>query len=368
MAEAGKTRKRRVKGEVAPAAAPAPAPAAVAAEVAAPEVAAPGMAAEETARDPMTRRLGAETLRSHARRIREGFYTKYLSGEHVLDIGYRGGKADAEAVTEKAIGVELDYPGYDGVHLPFEDFSQDAVFASHCLEHIIDWKTVLADWFRVLRIGGYLVIAVPSQYLYERKADLPSRFNGNHRRFYTPSSLMAEIEAALPLGAWRLRLLRDIDEGFGYGVPPDQHPKGCYEIEMVVERIAQPGYAQRLRLTPQAREAVGFFARMAAQGIAAQEEGRARDVTQIRDLLAGLPLPAVRQLQQHLPAELHAKLLPLLRPVVERAPFDEADYLARYPDIRLKVEEGALPSGHHHYVRSGYFEGRFANPVPPIFL
>jgi SAM-dependent methyltransferase len=313
------------------------------------------------------RKLGAETLRSHARRLREGFYDRYLSGDAVLDIGYRGGKADAVPVTDKAIGVELDYPGYDGVHLPFPDFSQDAVFASHCLEHIPDWKTILADWFRVLRVGGYLVIAVPHQQLYERRADLPSRFNGNHQRFYTPASLMAEIETALPVGAWRLRSLIDNDEGFGYGVPPENHARGCYEIELVVEKIRPPAYAPRLVASKQARELVRYFANLAQLAVAARAAGRGQEVAEIQGLLAAVPLPSIRQLQAVLTPEIVHELPPVLRPVVERAPFDDADYLQRYPDIRRGVEEGRLPSGHTHYTRSGYFEGRFATPVPAIF-
>ena len=313
------------------------------------------------------RKLGAETLRSHARRLRDGFYDRYLSGEAVLDIGYRGGKADAVPVTDRAIGVELDYPGYDGVSLPFPDRSQDAVFASHCLEHIADWKPVLADWFRVLKIGGYLVIAVPHQQLYERKADLPSRFNGNHQRFYTPSSLMAEIETALPIGAWRLRSLCDNDEGFGYRVPPEMHAQGCYEIELVVQRIQPPAYASRLVASRQAQEIVRCFANLAAAAVEARAAGRSQDVAEIQVLLAAMPLPAIRQLQAVLPASVMAALPPVLRPVVERAAFDETDYLARYGDIRRGVEEGRLLSGHAHYTQNGYFEGRFANPVPGIF-
>ncbi len=326
----------------------------------------PAAAAPQPA--PGGRRLGAETMRSHARRLREGFYARYLSGDAVLDIGYRGGKADAEPVTEKAIGIELDYPGYDGVRLPFEAGSQDAVFASHCLEHIDDWRTILADWFRVLKIGGFLVIAVPHHQLYERRAYLPSRFNGNHKRFYTPRSLMAEIEAALPLAAWRLRSLRDIDEGFRYDLPPEAHPKGCYEIELVVEKITPPDYAPQLATTRAAEVLAGYFARMVGEAAAARAAGNAREVAEIQKILVSLPLPSFRQLETLLPAGVaKAEAMPVLRPVVQKAPFDEADYLARYADIRRSVEEGRLASGHAHYVGSGYFEGRFANPVPPIF-
>ena len=323
--------------------------------------AAPSLAGNE-------RRLGAETMRSHARRLREGFYARYLSGDAVLDIGFRGGKPDAQPVTDKAIGIELDYPGYDGVHLPFEDGSQDAVFASHTLEHIDDWRTILADWFRVLRIGGHLVIAVPHHQLYERKRYLPSRFNGNHKRFYTPRSLMAEIETALPLGAWRLRSLRDIDDGFNYALPPDAHPKGCYEIELVVEKIRPPAYAARLAPTPQADALTSFFARLLADAAKARADGRPGEVAEIQAVLAKLPLPSYRQLEPLLPPHIHkADMIPILRPLVQQAPFDEPDYLARYVDIRHSVEQGKLLSGHAHYVGNGYFEGRFATPVPPIF-
>src|SRR6266542_1114919 len=103
----------------------------------------------------MTRLLGRESKKELDRRLREGFFEKYLSGENILDIGYRGEEPNAEPITENAVGIELDYPGYDGKTLPFPEYSQDAIFASHVLEHIEDFRAVLADWYRVLKIGGY---------------------------------------------------------------------------------------------------------------------------------------------------------------------------------------------------------------------
>ncbi len=106
---------------------------------------------------------------------------RYFSGQAILDIGYRGGDPNAEPITEHAIGVELDYPGYDGVHLPFPDDSQDTVLAAHVLEPIVDYKPVLRDWLRVLKLGGHMVIMLPPRDLYERLPDLPSRWNGDHK-------------------------------------------------------------------------------------------------------------------------------------------------------------------------------------------
>jgi SAM-dependent methyltransferase len=300
--------------------------------------------------------------------MREGFYQKYLSGTAILDIGFRGGDPEASPVTEHAIGIELDYPGYDGTHLPFENNSQDAVFASHTLEHIEDWKSVLQDWFRVLKIHGYLIIAVPHQWLYERKALLPSRFNGDHKRFYTPASLMQEVETALPRGCWRLRSLRDIDDGFSYDQSPDLHPTGCYEIEAVVEKIECPKYAEQMTVPYHASALIEFFAELIRHGLECELAGKVREIRELQEFLAALPLPGFTSLLQLLPMDTdRSRLKVFLAPIVARAPFDEPDYLARYPDVQQAVEKGHIERGKDHYVTNGYFEGRLVDPVPEIF-
>jgi len=187
--------------------------------------------------------MGAEAGKSHEARLASGFVQTYLSGAHILDIGYKGYQENVAPVVPHAIGVELDYPGYDGRTLPFDDNSQDAVFSSHCLEHIDDFAAVLRDWFRVVRVGGFIVIMVPHQFLYEKRVTLPSRFNADHKRFYTPATLMSDIEAVLPPNAYRLRHLADNDRGFDYTIPPAQHSGGCYEIELVIEKIAAPTWS-----------------------------------------------------------------------------------------------------------------------------
>ena len=181
---------------------------------------------------------GGEPVKQHSYRIRTGFYEKYLSGKYILDIG--GGKGPAIVCNAKII--DLDFPGYDGVNLPFSDESQDAVFSSHCLEHVADPIVTLQEWFRVLRKGGYLIITVPHQHLYERKSLLPSRWNQEHLRFYTPAKLLLDIETALEINTYRVRELQDNDDGFDYSVKNNQHAVGSYEIEVVVEKIDTKPY------------------------------------------------------------------------------------------------------------------------------
>lgn len=187
------------------------------------------------------RKIGREASKSYAAKVYSGFIRTYLSGKNILDIGYRGGFGEATPIVSQAVGVDLGYPGYDGVHLPFESESQDAVYSSHCLEHIEFPIVVIAEWFRVLKVGGYLVVVVPHQYLYERKWKTPSR-HPNHLHFFTPSKLLAVFEEALPPNLYRVRHLQDNDLFYDYSISPETHPVGCYEIELVLEKIQLPDW------------------------------------------------------------------------------------------------------------------------------
>jgi SAM-dependent methyltransferase len=198
--------------------------------------------------------VGEEARKSFSRYLADGFIAKYLSGESILDIGYRGYIADVRPIVPQAVGIDLDYPGYDGVTLPFADNSQDAVFSSHTLEHIVDYRTTLRDWFRVVKAGGHMVIAVPHQYLYERRLRPPSRFNWDHKRFYTPAILLMQVEEALDPLTYRVRLLEDNDCGFDYSIPPERHAGGCYEIVLVVQKIERPDWADTIWQTEPAAE------------------------------------------------------------------------------------------------------------------
>src|SRR3954451_8182591 len=122
------------------------------------------------------RNIGPEAARSYQRRVESGFFKKYLSGKNILDIGYRGEDQTSVPIVEHAVGIDLDYPGYDGVHLPFPDETQDSVYSSHCLEHIDDWRASLREWHRVTKIGGFIILTVPHQHLYEKRRELPSRW------------------------------------------------------------------------------------------------------------------------------------------------------------------------------------------------
>jgi SAM-dependent methyltransferase len=201
------------------------------------------LVAEGGEKFPLDYQPPGEAGRCYRERIRSGFFDRYCSGTVILDVGFTGyDNPERKAALPHAIGIDLDFPGYDGIHLPYPDQSVDTVFSSHCLEHIVFDHAVIQDWYRVLKIGGFIVCMVPSQALYEKKRFLPSNWNGDHKRMYTPSSLALAFETALPVNSYRIRHLAENDRGFDYSIGPDRHSDGAYEIEIVLERIVAPAW------------------------------------------------------------------------------------------------------------------------------
>lgn len=190
--------------------------------------------------DP-NRPVGYESRKAYRRRCETGFWDAFVRGPVVLDIGYRGGLPDAVPILPGAIGVDMDFPGYNGVWLPFPDNSVDTVHASHVLEHVPSADRCLRDWFRVLRDGGTLILMVPHAYLYERRLSVPpSRWSSEHLRSYTPGSLLDDIESAFAPNTYRVSHLADIDDGYDYGLPITSHPTGSLEIECVLTKRQKP--------------------------------------------------------------------------------------------------------------------------------
>lgn len=186
---------------------------------------------------------GAEVKKSYLERIRNGFFSRFYSGDLVLDIGYKGSdNPHNRTVVPHAIGIDTDYPGYDGIKLPFKSNSVDCVSSSHCLEHVWFLESTIRDWYRVLKIGGFIVCIVPHKFLYEKRHRLPSIYNPDHKHFFTPARLLEVFEQSLDPNSFRVRHLRDNDRDFDYSIDPNQHAYGCYEIECVIQKIALPSW------------------------------------------------------------------------------------------------------------------------------
>jgi SAM-dependent methyltransferase len=118
-----------------------------------------------------------EALKTKNRRGHD-FYTKYLTGK-IIDIG-----AGNDLVTPYAESFDM-VDGDANYILNYRTAeSYDSVHSSHCLEHMHDPKSALSQWWGLVRNGGYMVIVVPDEDLYEQGI-WPSFFNNDHKNTFT---------------------------------------------------------------------------------------------------------------------------------------------------------------------------------------
>jgi SAM-dependent methyltransferase len=112
---------------------------------------------------------------SKTRLVREkDFELRYLQGR-VIDIG-----CGPDLIVPHAEAFDLEHGDAQEIGSLRSNAAYDAVCSSHCLEHMRDVPRALAQWWSLVRPGGYLVVVVPDEDLYEQ-GGWPSLFNSDHK-------------------------------------------------------------------------------------------------------------------------------------------------------------------------------------------
>jgi len=74
--------------------------------------------------------------------------------------GYDIGCMKKEWAFPRSIPIDLSFnDGYHATNLPKKEV--DYIFSSHCLEHILDWVSVMDYWYDTLKQGGVLFLYLP---------------------------------------------------------------------------------------------------------------------------------------------------------------------------------------------------------------
>jgi len=119
----------------------------------------------------------------------------------IIDIGSGG-----DPVVPWAISVDLAPEAYakynagnvpanpihlhcDARILPFKDSTLDVVYSSHVLEDFEKWYYILAEWSRVLKPGGKIIIIIPDKELWKIALDAGQPPNCAHQHEGTPGEL-----------------------------------------------------------------------------------------------------------------------------------------------------------------------------------
>jgi len=128
-----------------------------------------------------------ECSKSISRRMRDpNFINKYFVGVG-LDIG---GLPDPLSIYQELfcqMGDVRTWDWDDGDAQYLKSLGNDAVdfvHSSHCLEHLVDPFIGLKNWMRVTKPGGYIIVTVPDEDLYEQ-GEWPPTFNKDHKNSFT---------------------------------------------------------------------------------------------------------------------------------------------------------------------------------------
>lgn len=94
----------------------------------------------------------------------------------------------------------------------FTDRCVDFVFNSHVIEHVDDAQAALKEWWRVIKVGGFLVSYVPHADLYPRMGQPGA--NPDHKRDLLPEDFYAMLDQ-LP-GGWDMVFNQTRGGGYEY--------------------------------------------------------------------------------------------------------------------------------------------------------
>jgi predicted SAM-dependent methyltransferase/ADP-heptose:LPS heptosyltransferase len=94
----------------------------------------------------------------------------------------------------------------------FADGAIENVFSAHLLEHITDHVAALREWWRVLKVGGHLILYLPHRDLYPQIGQPGS--NPDHKHDFKNSDIVDVMELVAP--DWTLLENQTREEGMEY--------------------------------------------------------------------------------------------------------------------------------------------------------
>lgn len=191
---------------------------------------------------------------SKTNKIRSGqFAEQYLQGA-VLDIG-----AGGDLVCPWASEFDQQHGDANNIASYFELESFDTVHSSHSLEHMLDPVHALKQWWSLVKPGGFLIVVVPDEYLYEQNM-WPSFFSSEHHCSFRLNKEVGRTPVSYDIGKLCRTLPGAIivseqvqDQGFRYELiwSGDQKPKRLHKglrlINSVLKRTFDFDHPVRFR-------------------------------------------------------------------------------------------------------------------------
>jgi ADP-heptose:LPS heptosyltransferase/predicted SAM-dependent methyltransferase len=101
----------------------------------------------------------------------------------------------------------------------FANESADTIFSSHLLEHIADYKAALKEWWRIVKVGGHLILYLPNNEDSVEKGGYPKigepGANPDHKVNISRDLI---VNAMADIGCWDLVEFQRRSEGLEYSL------------------------------------------------------------------------------------------------------------------------------------------------------
>ena len=180
----------------------------------------------------------AETRKLKSRWQRDGIYDKYITGQGI-DIGCGRNVGDSDPISDVNC-IHHDRDDCDATTMAkYADNTFDYVYSSHVIEHLSDPVTAVANWVRICKPGGYVIIYAPHRDYYEGKKQLPSDFNHEHKYYYlterSEPPCTFSMKDLISGHGCEVIFCRDANEG--WSKKEGEHGKGEYSIEAVMQKL-----------------------------------------------------------------------------------------------------------------------------------
>lgn len=128
--------------------------------------------------------MAAETTKATKRRKNTWLFNKVFSGNGI-DIG-----CGSDILKKEDFPNIISIEPFDLEHGDAQFISKyvrnqyDFVHSSNCLEHLREPQTALREWIKIVKPGGYLIVTIPDEKLYEQD-NFPSIYNSDHKHTFS---------------------------------------------------------------------------------------------------------------------------------------------------------------------------------------
>lgn len=197
--------------------------------------------------------MSSESAKAIHRRKQIQFFAKFCQGQGI-DIGCGNDPVLPEVAGWDLVNGDAQYMA--GV----PDSTYDFVYSSHCLEHLRDPYVAIKNWWRILKPGGFLIVQVPDEDLYEQGV-FPSRFNSDHKFSFTISKSKSWSKKSINVTSLfkglknhKVVYLNLCDTNYDYSSPSNvdqtaDRRKGVeVSIEFVVQKLVNTNVVSKLKL------------------------------------------------------------------------------------------------------------------------